>query len=448
MTDPTVGIFSRIMKTVSTIETHELKATFTSFGLVFMLMAAYYILRPVRDAMASDWSDATVSTLWTFTFLFSFIATAVYGSVVAKVKLKYLVPLVYCFFAVTFIVVYFLTSNMQDPALINKIFYVWVSVFSLFQVSVFWSFMSDLFSKEQSKRLFGFITTGASVGAIVGPGIPALFANTLGNSTLLLVAGIILFATVPVIIALQKLKSSELGNESSADKELMNRRLGGSSLAGYKVFLQSPYLIGIGLFIFLYTGIGSFVYFELKNLLAVFSSSERTQIWALIDVITNSITIIVGMFITSRLADKLGLAFTLALIPVLVVLGLFTLAVVPMVWVVVGLQIFRRAGNYSVTRPAREMLFTVVDRESKFKAKQVIDVVVYRGGDVFWGWSFTGLTAIVGLGVAGIAIVGAAIAAVWAVLGVYLGRSFDKRDGDFSENQPATARQSTPPGEL
>lgn len=426
MSEVRVNPISKFLKTASKIEANEIRATLISFGLVFLLMAAYYILRPVRDSMASDWSDATVSTLWTFTFLFSFVATGIYGLVVSKVKLKFVVPSVYAFFAATFIAVYFLTNSMDDPALVNKMFYVWVSVFSLFQVSVFWSFMSDLYSKEQSKRLFGFITTGASIGAIVGPAIPAIFAGELGNTTLLLIASMILVVTIPVILFLQGLKTADLGNETQADAAQMNRGLGGNPLAGYKVFLQTPYLMAIGAFIFLYTGIGSFVYFELKNILAEFPSEKRTQIWAMMDVVTNSLTIVIGLFVTSRLAEKLGLAFTLALIPLMVVAGLLTVALIPLVWIVVGLQIFRRAGNYGVTRPAREMLFTVVDRESRFKAKQVIDVVVYRGGDVFWGWSFTGLTAVVGLGITGVALVGAGVAAIWAVLGIYLGRWFER----------------------
>lgn len=422
------GIFAKLMKVLSEIESHEIKSAFMSFGLVFVLMAAYYILRPVRDAMASDWTDAEVSTLWTFTFFFSFIATAAYGAVVSKVRLKNLVPGVYGFFSATFIAVYLLTESMSDPDLINKAFYVWVSVFSLFQISVFWSFMSDLYTKDQSKRLFGFITTGASIGAIVGPSIPLIFASSVGNSTLLLIASVILVLTIPIIWYLQKLKVTELDNSGVQGEAQIKKGLGGNFMSGFKVFIKTPFLMGIGAFIFLYTGIGGFVYFELKNMLAEFSPEQRTQYWALIDVVTNTLTIVSGMFITSRLTGHFGLAVTLALIPVLIVVGLLSVALVPLVWMVVGLQIFRRAGNYGITRPAREMLFTTVDRETRFKAKQIIDVVVYRGGDVFWGWSFTLLTGVVGLGVAGIAAVGAAIAATWAVLGVYLGRQFEDKE--------------------
>ncbi|MDB4090511.1 MFS transporter [Pseudomonadales bacterium] len=418
----------RLMQFTAKIEPHELRAAMVSFTLVFVLMAAYYILRPVRDAMASDWSDAQVSVLWTFTFLFSFIAAAIHGYFVSRIQLRYLVPGIYGFFASTFVGVYILLGSSVNVDWVNKAFYVWVSVFSLFQVSVFWSFMSDTFNKDQSTRLFGFITTGASIGAIVGPAIPALFAENIGISNLLLIASLVLMATIPLIFYIQHLKHVDLGNHDVHADMAMQKGLGGNPLAGYQVFFKTPFLLGIGLFIFLYAGIGSFVYFELKNLMVDFSREQRTQYWALIDVATNTLTIISGMFITSRLASRFGLALTLALVPVCIVLGLLTVALVPLVWMVVALQIFRRAGNYGITRPAREMLFTIVDRETRFKAKQVIDVVVYRGGDVFWGWSFTALTALLGLGVAGVALVGAAIATLWAAVGVFLGRHFATHD--------------------
>ena len=418
----------RLMQFTAKIEPHELRAAMVSFTLVFVLMAAYYILRPVRDAMASDWSDAQVSVLWTFTFLFSFIAAAIHGYFVSRIQLRYLVPGIYGFFASTFVCVYILLGSSVNIDWVNKAFYVWVSVFSLFQVSVFWSFMSDTFNKDQSTRLFGFITTGASIGAIVGPAIPALFAENIGISNLLLIASLVLMATIPLIFYIQHLKHVDLGNHDVHADMAMQKGLGGNPLAGYQVFFKTPFLLGIGLFIFLYAGIGSFVYFELKNLMVDFSREQRTQYWALIDVATNTLTIISGMFITSRLASRFGLALTLALVPVCIVLGLLTVALVPLVWMVVALQIFRRAGNYGITRPAREMLFTIVDRETRFKAKQVIDVVVYRGGDVFWGWSFTALTALLGLGVAGVALVGAAIATLWAAVGVFLGRHFATHD--------------------
>ena len=170
------------------------------------------------------------------------------------------------------------------------------------------------------------------------------------------------------------------------------------------------------------------MYLELKNLMVDFSRVERTEIWAFMDLATNTLTILTGLFLTSRLATRFGLGWTLALLPLVVAVGLLSVAMVPVLAIVVGLQIFRRAGNYGITRPAREMLFTYVDQETRFKAKPVIDVVVYRGGDVFWGWSFAGLTQVLGLGVAAVAVVGAGISAIWALVGIYLGRRAQSED--------------------
>lgn len=431
------GPFGGLLRSVSKVEPHEFRATATAFALVLILMAAYYILRPVRDAMASDWTDAEVSLLWTINFFFCFVVVAVYGYAAARMQIKHLVPAVYGFFAATFVVFYLGSSFIENPVLIDKAFYVWVSVFSLFPVSVFWSFMAELHSREQSKRLFGIITTGASVGAIIGPSIPLLFSG-LGTYNLILVASVVLIATLPLIFFLQNVtqRSPHYGTGRGEGQRLPS--LGGQSLAGFTLFFRNPFLLGIGLFLFLYTGIGSFVYLELKNLMEVFSREERTEIWAFMDLATNILTVVTGLFITSRLATRLGLGWTLALLPLIVMAGLLSVALVPVLSIVVGLQIFRRAGNYGITRPAREMLFTHVDQETRFKAKPVIDVLVYRGGDVFWGWGFAALTQGLGLGMAAVAAVGGVIAAVWAAAGLMLGRRADTEDRASPNRSPAT----------
>lgn len=418
------GPLAKLLKFASKIEPHEIKATAGSFLLVLLLMTAYYLLRPVRDAMASDWSDAEVATLWTINFFFSFIVVAIHGFAITKLSLKNLVPSVYGFFAVTFILFYAFTTFSQDAILIDKAFYIWVSVFSLFPISVFWSFMADIYTNNQSKRLFGIITTGASIGAMIGPSLKLIIKDLSGYDAVLASAALLLI-TLPIIFYLQKIKVSELGN---ADHTAKIPSMGGATLDGFIYFLKNPFLLGIGLFLFLYTGIGSFVYLELKNLMGEMTRVEREKIWAIMDLVTNTLTIITGLFITSRLATKLGLNWTLALLPLVVMGGLLTVAMAPLLTIVVALQIFRRSGNYAITRPAREMLFTYVDQETRFKAKPVIDVVVYRGGDTFWGWAFTGLTQGLGLGISGIAMVGAGIAAIWSGLGLYLGKQTERQE--------------------
>jgi len=432
---------SKFLKKVSKIEAHEVNATLSSFLFVVVLMSAYYILRPVRDAMASDWSDAEVSWLWTINFFISTAVVALYGIAVSRFRFQLLVPTVYGFFALTFVVFYVAASASADRVLIDKAFYVWVSVFSLLHISVFWSFMSDLFNKEQAGRLFSIIAAGASVGGLIGPSIPSFFSESLGTDNLMLIARVMLLIPIPIIFYLQSLKSSELHNvDLSADNT--RAAIGGNPFAGFKMFFSNPYLLAIALFIFLYTGISSFIYFELKNLLADFSRAERTAIWAQMDLAVNALSIATGLFATGRIMSKFGMPVTIALVPVLICIGLIVVAISPVMAVVVGLQIVRRAGNYAVTRPAREMLFTRVDRETRFKAKPVIDIVAYRGGDTLMAWLFTGLTQGLGLGLAAVALVGAGIAALWAVVGIYLGRWFE-RDENFQPDQASDSFADT-----
>ena len=229
------NLFTRLMKAASKIESHEIKTVLLSFLVVFLLMGAYYILRPVRDAMASDWSDTEVSFLWNLNFFISVGIVALYGLAVSKVRFSILVPGMYAFFAATFIAFYFGINALEDRILIDKTFYVWVSIFSLFHISVFWSFMSDLFNKEQSGRLFAFIAAGASAGGLVGPIVPTVLAGSIGTESLMLIAAIIIVITIPVVLYLQRLKIIDLHNEDvSAD--LSAARIGGNPFAGFKMF--------------------------------------------------------------------------------------------------------------------------------------------------------------------------------------------------------------------
>ncbi len=252
----------------------------------------------------------------------------------------------------------------------------------------------------------------------------------MGTDNLLLIASVLLLLTVPLSIWLQKLKlssllsSSELDNTSGLNSS--NEFIGGNLFSSFSDFLKSPYLLMIAVFILFYTSISSFVYFELKNLLADYDRETRTQIWSAMDLAVNTLTVLVAAFATGRIAKRFGLSFTLASVPVLIAVGLLLLAFMPIVGVVIAVQIIRRAGNYAVTRPAREMLFTVVNRQVRFKTKPFIDIVIYRGGDMLNAWAFTLLTQGFGLSLAAVAGVGAFIAALWAISGVYLGKKFSQ----------------------
>lgn len=426
MNNKSNGPISRILKAAAKVEPNEVRATVLSFLFVFTLMAAYFIIRPVRDAMASDWTRAETSWLWTMTFFFSVIGVSLYGFIISRVSFSKVVPGVYIFFATTFAAFYLGSGMAPDPTLVDKAFYVWLSVFSLFHVSVFWSFMSGLFSKEQAPRLFAVIASGASVGAIVGPSIPGFFAEGIGVMNLMLISAVMLLIPVPIIGELNRLKVTELGNADLKADLSQAKRLGRNPFSGFMLFVRNPYLLGIGVFILMYVTMSTFVYMEMREMLAVYERPERALILGRIDLVVNALAIVTALFATSRLTTRFGMATTLSLIPILMVGGWLVVAMVPLLGILIGLQVARRAGNYAVTKPGREMLFTLVDDETRYKAKPVIDIVVYRGGDMVTAWFHTALRETFALGLGGVAVIAAIIAAVWAMAGAYLGRTYNK----------------------
>ena len=432
------GAMKRLLDKACDIHPEEVRATLASFSLVLVLMGAYYILRPLRDAMASDWTDAEVSWLWTFTFFFSAAAVSLYGVAVTRIRLQRLVPTVYSFFALSFVAFYIGTQTFDQRTLLDKSFYIWVSVFSLFHISVFWTFMADTYSRPQAKRLFGFIGAGASIGAMIGPTIAThcwqgwrryrpTAADRRGPGNVL---------TCRSFTCCRPSSATDLHNEAVAAGAGDFEYIGGNPLAGFTEFFKNPYLLGIGLFIFLYTAISSFVYFELKNLLADYDRETRTQIWAAMDLVVNTLTVLIAAFATGRMAKHLGLPFTLASVPVLP-LGRGYCCWRRLPWCRWWWRSRSRAGP--ATTRYRDRLGRCCSRrwtgETRFKAKPVIDIVIYRGGDMLNAWAFTALTQGLGLGLAAVAVVGAGVAAVWAATGIYLGRRFNR-----------TELAQTPPG--
>ena len=419
-----ISLTTRLIK----VEPHELPAAVMSFLFVFILMASYYLLRPVRDAMASDWTDAELSWLWTLNFFISAGAVLLYGQVVSRIELRKLVPGIYLFFASSFLLFYLGTRWFEDTTLIDQSFYVWVSFFALFHISVFWSFMSDIYNSAQSKRLFGLFGAGASIGAVLGPLVPVFLSDVLGVYNLLLIAALMLLLVIPIILYLERSRTANTVLDSG--NAAPTHSIGGNFFDGFIDFACHRFLLGIGLFILLYTLMSSFVYFELKNVMVEYDRATRAHYWGLMDLIVNSLAIFTAFFATGRLASKFGLAVTLALVPIILVFGWMAVAIAPGLALLIGLQITRRAGNYAITRPAREMLFTAVPRGTRFKTKPVIDIVVYRGGDVLAGWTYTGLAQGVGLGLGSMALIAALFALVWTAVAIFLGVSHD----NYSKN--------------
>jgi AAA family ATP:ADP antiporter len=402
-------------------EPHELAALFWSFAYFFCLLCGYYILRPLREAMGIAGGVQNLPWVFTGTFLAMLAAVPLFGLVTAKLPRRKFLPLVYYFFIANIMLFYALFQVEAVRPWAARAFFIWVSVFNLFVVSVFWSFMVDLFSSAQGKRLFGFIAAGGTVGAITGPALTALLAAPLGPVNLLPVSALLLLGAVGCIYRLNRW-THNLPRAPRAD-QITEAPLGGGMFAGVRLLLRSSYLLGVALFILLFTMLSTFLYFEQAHIIANSYSdpARRTTLFALMDLAVNTLTVLTQIFITGRLLPRLGVAASLAVMPMLAALGFALLAVTPALAVLVGFQVLRRAGDYAITRPAREVLFTVVDRETKYKAKNFIDTVVYRGGDAVAGWAFAGLKAL-GFGLAAIAWLAVPIALAWGAVAWWLGR--------------------------
>ena len=417
------NILTRLLRKTSLVAPNEISACVLSFLMVFLLMGSYYIIRPVRDGMASDWSDAELSFLWTLNFLLSTAAVAVYGMAVKWIRFDFLIPGIYAIFALSFATFYFGSYGLTNhTSWINKSFYIMVSIFSLFNISVFWSFMADIYSKEQASRLFPVIGAGASAGALLGPAFPTLLTPWIGIEKLMLLTAFLILPVIPLAIVLLRLKATKLGNLELSN--LNYTSIGGNPFAGFYNFFTNRYLLAIGMFITLYSAVSSILYFQQKNMLEEYTRMDRTQILGAADWIVNILTFVIAFFATGRIVKYWGMPLALSFIPFATACGMLALAIVPILLVVLGMQVVRRVGEYAVTKPSREMLFTLVDREDRFKTKPVIDIVAYRGGDTITSWGFAALTEGLGFGLPAMAAIGAIISGIWGMVGIYLGNWF------------------------
>lgn len=408
------------------IEPREGWALFWSFSYFFALLCSYYIVRPLRDEMGVAGGVENLQWLFTGTFVVMLAAIPVFGWLTSRYRRSQFLPAIYIFFILNLLGFYSLFQSDIAHVHVARAFFIWTSVFNLFVVSVFWSFMTDLYSDAQARRLFGFIAAGGTAGAITGPALTTTLALPLGPTSLLIVSAIFLGWALLAIQRLIKWNASTRDEEGKTDnetKDKLNKPLGGSVLAGIRLVFQSPYLTGIAILMVLYTTLATFLYFQQAQIIrdSFASSAERTTMFAAIDLAVNGLTIIIQIFLTSRLVKNLGLAWTLALVPLILCAGFLTLAFAPVLMILVIVQVIRRAGNYAIMRPAREMLYVVLDRESKYKAKNFNDTVVYRGGDAVAAWIYTGLRGL-GLSLSHMALIAVPLAAIWAVVAYRLGK--------------------------
>ncbi len=423
---PVAGWLQRLVK----VEPQELPALLWAFSYFFALLCAYYIVRPMRDEMGIAGGVEHLQWLFTGTFLVMLAAVPLFGWVTSRFSRRQFLPLVYGFFIATLLIFFVLFRSGLTQVWVARAFFIWASVFNLFIVSVFWSFMADLFDDVQAKRLFGFIAAGGTAGALAGPALTASLAIPLGPTNLLLISAAALGWAILCIRRLSAWRNSPdpeqsvSVNGSAADPGSdQNAGLGGGALAGLRLIVRSPYLLGICLLILFYTTLSTFLYFQQAQIIrdSFADPAQRTALFAAIDFASNALTLVIQLFLTGRIVQSLGLGWTLALIPLLLGAGFLILGMAPILAVLVTLQVVRRAGNYAIMKPGREMLFVVLDRQEKYKAKNIIDTVIYRSGDVVSAWAYTGLQAL-GLGLAAIAFLAVPLTGLWAWICFRLGR--------------------------
>ena len=438
MTHAEVSPLARLLKTVAKVEPEEVKAVVVSFAYFAVLMGSYFIVRPVRDAMGTVYGVGNLQELYTGTFAASFLLAPAYAYLASRIRLATFLPWVYGFIAVTMVAFFglFETVEQQQDRWVAALFFVWVSTFNVLIISVFWSLMADTFSRSQAKRLFGFIAAGGTVGTIAGPALAALLVNEVGTNTLMLISAGGFVATAWLVRVLEKEKRRLGQIEGAGQRTTLDRTLGGNPVEGFTLLFKSPYLLMIALFILLMTTISTIIYFQLGDLITkAFPSREaRTQAYAMIDLAVNGSTVFLQLFGTGRLIEKYGVTVGLLLNPAIMVFAFLAVAFSPVLLVLGSIQVVRRFAEYAVAKPSREMLFTVVDQESKYKAKNVIDTVVYRFGDVTSAWLSA---AVLPFGVAGLAVAGVIMSACWFPIAYLLGKRYENvRAGEIVGQAP------------
>jgi AAA family ATP:ADP antiporter len=386
-----------------------------SFAYFFCLLAAYYILRPLRDEMGIAGGVKNLQWLFTATFLVMLAAVPLYGALVARIPRRRFIPLVYHFFVANLAIFWILLSLDVEKQTVARVFFVWISVFVLFAVSVFWSFMADVWRSEQGKRLYGFIAAGGSAGALAGPAITIGLASAIGAVNLLVVAALLLEAAV---LCARKLE---------VEKEEKQNAVGGGAIDGILMVLRSPYIAGITLWVALLSVAATFLYFEQAAIVAAASDDPavRTRIFATVDLAVGLLTLALQFVATGKFIARFGVGLSLALLPLVFAAGFAVLAAYPVLAVVIAFQALQRTANFAISNPAREVLFTVVARDEKYKAKNVIDIVAVRGADAAGGWLFTLLRGL--MEIRGISLVAIGIAAVCLAISVALGKAQERR---------------------
>jgi len=414
------------LRTFVDVRTGEVGALLLSFAYFFFLLSSYGILRPIRDAWGIEGGTDKLPWLFTGTFLTMLAVNPIYGAVVARSNRRRIVPYVYRFFALNLIAFYVLLRLDVDHVAVGYAYFVWVSVFNLFVIAIFWSVMADLFSNEQGRRLFSFIAVGGTLGALTGPLVTKFLAEHLGKANLLLMSVALLELCTQCagwLLRHCEARPEVMLGRSGATGAAPEVRIGGGILNGVRLVFADRYMLGVAAQILCLTTSATFLYLLKARIVAgsVAGTDARTATFANIDLTVNSLEFGLQLLVTAPLLRRAGLATALRVLPVVTGIASVALAAQPTVLVLTLCDGVRRAVQYAVYRPARELLLSVVDRERKYASKGFIDTVVYRGGDLASAQLFAGLEFL-GLKTAGLALAGLPIVGGWWMLSGFLAR--------------------------
>ena len=416
------------------VRPHEAPAVAAGLAMFFLLFTGYFMLRPVRETMGVAGGVDNLQWLFTGTFLATLAILPAFGWVASKVPRRTIVPWVYGFVVVSLLGFAASLGLRPDDVWAGRAFYIWVSVLNLLMISLAWSVLADVFASAEARRLFALIAGGASAGGLTGPLLSTLLVQPLGHGGLLLVSAGFMTGSAAAAVWLHRWRDRHPHapgeREDAAGPAARQRPLGGNPFAGATEVFRSPYLAGIALFVVLLATVTTFLYFEQARLVdALFPDRARqTQVFGLIDTVVQALAIVTQVFLTGRIAQRLGVGVLLVAVPLVMAAGFLWLALAPVFAVFVVVMVARRAGEYAFVRPGREMLYTVVPAEQKYKAKNFIDTAVYRGGDALSGWVKRALD-VLGEQPSLAMVIGAGVALVWAGTGFALGRSQRRREG-------------------
>ena len=411
----------------------EIAAMFGGFAYFFFVLSGWFVLRPIRDAVAAASGVQQLPWLFAGTLTVTLLFNPLFSALVVRYPVRRFIPITYHFFIANLLLFYALLrfapagEGSVTDVWTGRAFFVWTSVFNMFVVTIFWSFMADVFRSDQAKRLFGFIGVGGTAGAIVGSALTAALAPRIGAVNLLLVSAALIEAAVLTVVLFPGPASRDprppTRDPAATTDPTRDVVIGGNVWAGVTSILRSPYLLAICLFFLLYILGSTVLYFAQSDVVGRFypDRSSRTAVLAKLELAAQILTVLTQLFFTGRIIRWLGLAVTLAILPALSIVGFGTLGALPVFSTLAIFMVLRRATNFSLTNPAMEVLFTVVPREDKYKAKSFIETFVYRGSDQLAAWAYAGL-AWLGLGLAGIAFAAVPVSVVWLFLALWLGR--------------------------